>query len=86
MEKFILMLKNWKTTVLGFIPLLGALAIALGWIDLEQQAAILDGVEVVFDSTNSILNEVIGVIAAVGGVIALLSKDADKSSTELGIK
>jgi len=80
------MLKNWKTTVLGLIPLIGGVAIALGWIDLEQQTAIVDGVEVVFDASDSILNEAGGVIAAVTTIIALFARDADKSSQDSGIR
>lgn len=79
-------LANWKTTVLGLLPLLGSVLIALGVIDLEQQTAIIDGVAVVFDSADSIINEVVAAIAAVGAAIGLFSRDADKSSESSGAK
>lgn len=80
------MINNWKTTVLGILPTLGALAVALGFVDLEQQTAIIDGVEVLFDSTDSVLNEVSIVIGAVTGIGLLFSRDADKSSQDTGIR
>lgn len=86
MENFQIMLRNWKTTILGFIPMVGAILIALGVIDLEQQTAIYNGVEVVFDASDSILNEVIGGMAVIGSIIALFSRDADKTSEKSGIK
>jgi len=46
----------------------------------------IDGVEVVFNASDSILNEVAGVISAVVGVIGLFSRDADKSSQDSGIR
>lgn len=75
---------NWKTTLLGILPAGLALLIAVGVIDFEQQTAIIDGVEVVFDAADSVLNDVIGVIAAVSGIIGLFSRDADKSSEASG--
>ena len=85
MTKIQLMLKNWKTTVMSVAPILASVAIAFGWVDLEQQTAILNGIQVVFDSSDSILNELIGVVTAVTGIGLLFSKDADKSSKQLGI-
>ncbi len=79
-------LKSWKTTLTGIVPLITALLVGVGVIDLEQSTAIIDGVEVVFNSADSILNEVIGAIAFFGGLIGLFSKDGDKSSEEVGIK
>lgn len=79
-------ISNWKTTILGILPAGLALLIALGFIDFEQQTAIIDGVSVVFDASDSILNEVLAAIAAVSGVIGLFSRDADKSSEDSGAK
>jgi hypothetical protein len=85
MEKFSLMLKNWKTSVMSVAPILASVAIAFGWIDLEQQTAIINGIETVFTSADSVLNEIMGTITAVTGIGLLFSKDADKSSKKLGL-
>ncbi|MAT89618.1 MAG: hypothetical protein CMC35_02905 [Flavobacteriaceae bacterium] len=79
-------LANWKTTLLGVLPAILAVLIAFGIIDLEQQTAIVDGTEVVFDTVDSILNEVIAAIASIGAVIGLFSRDADKTSETSGAK
>ena len=86
MENFKLMLRNWKTSVMSVAPILAAVAIAFGWIDLEQQTAIINGVVTVFDAADSILNELIGTITAITGIGLLFSKDADKSSKKLGLE
>lgn len=85
MEKFIVMLQNWKTTLASILPILGSVAIAFGWIDLEQQTVIINGVDTVLTSVESMTNEVIGIIAAVSGIGLLFAKDGDKSSRKLGI-
>lgn len=80
------MLNNWKTSVLAIIPTLGAVAIAFGWINLEQSNAIIDGVDVVFNAADSILNEAGIVIQVVSALALLFSRDADKSSQDSGIR
>jgi len=85
MNNFQIMLRNWKTTLLGVLPTIATVAIMFGWIDLEQQEAIVNGVKVVFESADSILNEIVAAISAISGIGLLFSKDADKSSKSLGI-
>ena len=85
MNKISLMIKNWKTSLASLLPLISGLAIALGIVNLEQSTAIIDGVSVVLDSADSLLNEIVGTISIVTSIGLLFSKDADKSSKELGI-
>lgn len=75
-------LKNWKTSVLGVLPLILAVLVGFGVITVEQQQAVIDGTTVVFDGAASAADEVIAVIAAIVGVIGLFSKDGDKDSNE----
>ena len=86
MDKLIAMIRSSKTSILSILPTVGTLAIMFGWVNLEQQTAIIDGVKVVFDSADSILNEVAGVIQAVMAVGLLFARDADKSSQDVGIR
>lgn len=72
------MFKNWKTTVLGIVPLVAALLGAVGIIDFtpeEAQAAVGDA----FDG-------IIELILAIVGLIGLFARDADKSSKSTGVK
>lgn len=85
MQKLRIMIANWKTTLMSILPILGSVAIALGYIDLEKQTAIVNGVEIVLDSADSILNAIMSVTLAVTGVGLLFAKDGDKSSKSLGI-
>lgn len=80
------MLRNWKTSVLAILPTGLALAIAFGWISLEQQQALINGVSVIFDNADNILNEVGIAISSVMSVALLFARDADKSSQDSGIR
>ena len=85
MNKLSLMIKNWKTTLASLLPLISGIAIALGFVNLEQSTAIIDGTSIILESADSILNEIVGATSIITGIGLLFSKDADKSSKELGI-
>lgn len=85
MNKIQIAIANIKTTLASILPIIGSLALAFGWIDLEQQTAIIDGVNVVLDNSSNMINEFVGIISAVSGIGLLFAKDSDKSSKALGI-
>ena len=84
-ERLQISLRSWKSTLSGFLPLLGAILIALGWIDLEQQTVVIDGVETIIDSADSLLNELIAILGAASGIGLIFSKDGDKKSEDVGL-
>lgn len=78
MNNLIAMLKNWKTTVLGFIPFLAGILNYTGVISIVPEEA-LSQVGHAFDG-------LIAVGGAIVFVIGLVSRDADKSSKKTGLK
>lgn len=70
--------KSWKTTIVGFVPLVLSLLIMLGIIDPAHQSAITEGVSNVLDNAESSVNSVLAVLSAAVGLIGLFSKDGDK--------
>ena len=69
---------SWKTTLLGFIPIILSLLIMLGVIDVEDQATIQEGVNQVVSNAEGGLDNIIALISAVVGLIGVFSKDGDK--------
>lgn len=78
MSKFLAMLRNWKTTVLGLVPLIAALLGGLGVVSFTPDEA----VQAVGEAFDGIISLILGVI----GLIGLFSRDADKSSQDSGIR
>ena len=70
--------KSWKTTLLGFVPIILSLLIMLGVINVEDQAAIQQGVNDIALSAESGLDNIIALISGVVGLIGVFSKDGDK--------
>lgn len=71
---------NWKTTLTGLISAaLSILVLTSDLIDREQANAIE-----VF--ANTIVDNIEAVILAIAGIIAILSRDSDKSSEDSNIK
>lgn len=70
--------KSWKTTLLGFVPIILSLLIMLGVINVEDQAAIQEGVNQIASNAESGLDNVIALISGVVGLIGIFSKDGDK--------
>lgn len=71
-------LKSWKTTVLGFVPIILSLLIMLGVITVEDKQIVTDSVNQAFDSASGGLDNVMALISAVVGLIGVFSKDGDK--------
>jgi L-lactate permease len=71
-------LKSWKTTVLGFVPIILSLLIMLGVITVEDQQTVNESVNQAFDSASGGLDNVMALISAVVGLIGVFSKDGDK--------
>lgn len=70
--------KSWKTTLLGFVPIILSLLIMLGVINVEDQAAIQQGVNDIALSAETGLDNIIALISGVIGLIGIFSKDGDK--------
>jgi len=70
--------KSWKTTLLGFIPIILSLLIMLGVINVEDQAVIQQGVDQVVANAEGGLDNIVALISAVVGLIGVFSKDGDK--------
>lgn len=69
---------SWKTTLLGFIPIILSLLIMLGVVTVEDQAAIQQGVSDVFSNAEGGLDNILALISGVLGLIGVFSKDGDK--------
>lgn len=69
---------SWKTTLLGFIPIILSLLIMLGVVSVEDQAAIQQGVNDVFANAEGGLDNILALISGVLGLIGVFSKDGDK--------
>lgn len=78
MNDFLAMLRNWKTTVIGLVPLVASLLSALGVVQFTPEEA----TEAVGGAFEGIIAAILGVI----GLIGLFSRDADKSSQDSGIR
>lgn len=80
--------QNWKTTLLGFIPLLAGVLTLAGVFTVtpEQQQAVADGVNLLADTTISVKDQVTAVIEMVIGIGLIFSRDANKSSQDSGIR
>lgn len=70
--------KSWKTTLLGFVPIILSLLIMLGVVSVEDQAAIQQGVSDVFANAEGGLDNILALISGVLGLIGIFSKDGDK--------
>jgi len=71
-------LKSWKTTVLGFVPIILSLLLMLGVITVEDQQVVADSVNQAFDSASGGVDNILALISAVVGLIGVFSKDGDK--------
>ena len=71
-------LKSWKTTVLGFVPIILSLLLMLGVITVEDQQVVADSVNKAFDSASGGVDNILALISAVVGLIGVFSKDGDK--------
>jgi len=78
MKKFIGMLKNWKTTVVGIVPLLISVLALTGVIQITPEDAT--------GAVNGTFDAVIELLLAAVGLMGLFGRDADKSSEESGAK
>ena len=70
--------KSWKTTLLGFIPIILSLLIMLGVIKVDDQAAVQEGVNQIVANAEGGLDNIVALISAVVGLIGIFSKDGDK--------
>jgi len=70
--------KSWKTTLLGFVPIILSLLIMLGVISVEDQSALQQGVSDVFANAEGGLDNILALISGVIGLIGIFSKDGDK--------
>ena len=71
-------LKSWKTTVLGFVPIILSLLLMLGVITVDDQQVVSDSVNQAFDSASGGVDNILALISAVVGLIGVFSKDGDK--------
>jgi hypothetical protein len=71
-------LKSWKTTVLGFVPIILSLLLMLGVITVDDQQVVTDSVNQAFDSASGGVDNILALISAVVGLIGVFSKDGDK--------
>ena len=71
-------MKSWKTTVLGFVPIILSLLLMLGVITVEDQQVVADSVNQAFDSASGGVDNILALISAVVGLIGVFSKDGDK--------
>lgn len=76
MNNVIAWLQSNKLTILGVVSSVVSIAVAFGFIDLEQQTMIVDGVETVIDSGVTTLETVIAFVSAAAGLIGIFGKDA----------
>lgn len=70
--------KSWKTTLLGFVPIILSLLIMLGVINVEDQQAIQEGVNQIALHAEGGLDNIVALLSAVVGLIGIFSKDGDK--------
>lgn len=70
--------KSWKTTLLGFVPIILSLLIMLGVINVEDQAVIQQSVNDIALNSETGLDNIIAIISGVVGLIGIFSKDGDK--------
>lgn len=78
MEKLVIFLRSWKTTLLGLLPFLVALANYTGLVQIQPD-----------EFYEAFGNAFDGLILFFGSIIALIgvfAKDGDKSSNQLKIK
>ena len=80
--KFSTIVTNWKTTILGLIPLVAGLLTLTGiyTVTPEQTGAVVDGVNQLADSAINGQQLIQGLIEMVIGIGLIFSRDADKSS------
>ncbi len=71
-------LKSWKTTVLGFVPIILSLLLMLGVITVDDQQVVTQSVNEAFDSASGGVDNILALISAVVGLIGVFSKDGDK--------
>ena len=71
-------LKSWKTTVLGFVPIILSLLLMLGVITVDDQQVVSQSVNEAFDSASGGVDNILALISAVVGLIGVFSKDGDK--------
>ena len=69
---------SWKTTLLGFIPIILSLLIMLGVVKVEDQAAVQEGVNQIVNNAEGGLDNILALISGVVGLIGIFSKDGDK--------
>lgn len=66
-----------KSTIIGIASAVLSILVMLGVIDLEKQTAIVEGVEILLDSSDSLLNEAAGLWTALLALLGLVSKDGE---------
>ena len=71
-------IKSWKTTVLGFVPIILSLLLMLGVITVDDQQVVTQSVNEAFDSASGGVDNILALISAVVGLIGVFSKDGDK--------
>lgn len=64
------MLGSWKTTLAGIVPLVFALLVGLGFVDVAPQEA--------SDALGNTIDNLAAFLSSIVGAIGLFSKDADK--------
>ena len=69
---------SWKTTLLGFIPIILSLLIMLGVVKVEDQQAVQEGVNAIVNNAEGGLDNILALISGVVGLIGIFSKDGDK--------
>lgn len=87
-QGFNAIVQNWKTTILGLIPMLAGFLTLTGIVDIspEQQQAVADGINQLADTTVSVRDQITSLIAMVTGIGLIFSRDANKSSQDSGIR
>lgn len=78
MQKLVGMIKNWKTTVLGFLPFIIGLLNQFNVIDVTPDVGI--------EAASQFFDSAVMFIGAILGLIGLVSRDADKDSEASGAK
>ena len=69
---------SWKTTLLGFVPIILSLLIMLGVVKVEDQQAVQEGVNAIVENAEGGLDNILALISGVVGLIGIFSKDGDK--------